>query len=207
MTDDDTKLQDDTMNSATICGLRITQHELLQRKLRQLPDTPPPRAVWQRIEAQARAEGLFAAKRLGQPMKWLAGAAIAATVAMVALRLPLAPDAQLPAEVFSTEPPFEEATGQSAGVSQLRAVNALMVRSRELESDLRALPDQPQLVQAGTAATILELEDRIAAIDLALNDSGSHLTSAQVEAYWRERVRLMDSLVRLRYAQAQRSSF
>lgn len=204
---DETKLQDDPMNSATICGLSITQRGLLQRKLRDLPDTPPPRAVWQRIEAQARAEGLFAARRLGQPMKWLAGAAIAATVALFALQLPLAPEAEVPSDVFSTEPPYQEATGQSASVNQLRAMNALMVRSRELESDLRALPDQPQLVQAGTAATILDLEDRIAAIDLVLNDSGNHLTAEQSEAYWRERVRLMNSLVQLRYAQAQRNSF
>ncbi|HSD70182.1 MAG TPA: hypothetical protein VLB07_11555 [Woeseiaceae bacterium] len=200
---DDTKLQDDPM----ICGLNMAHRDLLQRKLRELPDTPPPRAVWQRIEAQARAEGLFAARRLGQPMKWLAGAAIAAAVALFALRLPLAPEAEVPGNVFSTEPPYQEATGESASVNQLRAVNALMVRSRELESDLRALPEQPQLVQAGTAATILDLEDRIAAIDLILNDSGGHLTAAQSEAYWRERVRLMNSLVRLRYAQAQRSSF
>jgi hypothetical protein len=86
-------------------------------------------------------------------------------------------------------------------------MNALMVRSRELESDLRNLPDQPQLAQAGTVATILDLEDRIAAIDFVLNDAANHLTPAQSEAYWRERVRLMNSLVQLRYAQAQRNSF
>jgi len=201
------KLQDSTMDSAIICGLSIKQRDLLQQKLRELPETTPPRAVWQRIEAQAKAEGMFAGGRLGEPMKWFAGAAIAAAVALFALRLPLAPEAEAPINVFPTEPAYQETTGESASVNQLRAMNALMVRSRELESDLRALPDQPQLAQAGTVATILDLEDRIATIDFVLNDAANRLTPAQSEAYWRERVRLMNSLVQLRYAQAQRNSF
>lgn len=204
---DETKLQVSTM----ICGLSITQRELLQQRLRELPETTPPRAVWQRIEAQAKAEGLFAGRRLGEPIKWITGAAIAAAVALFALRLPLAPEAEAPINVFPTEPAYQETIGEtigeSASVSQLRAMNALMVRSRELESDLRALPEQPQLAQAGTVATIIDLEDRIAAIDFVLNDAANRLTPAQSEAYWRERVRLMNSLVQLRYAQAQRNSF
>ncbi len=195
------------MDSAMICGLSITQRDLLQEKLRELPETSPPRAVWQRIEAQAKSEGLFAGSRFGEPMKWITGAAIAAAVALFALRLPLAPEVEVPVNVFSTEPEYHETTGESASVNQLLAVNALMVQSRELESDLRALPEQPQLAQAGTVATILGLEDRIAAIDFILNDAANRLTPEQSEAYWRERVRLMNSLVQLRYAQAQRNSF
>ena len=71
--------------------------------------------------------------------------------------------------------------------------------------DLRALPDEPSVVRAGTQATILELEDRIAAIDYQLSDPDAGLTPEETEIFWRERVRLMESLVRLRYAQAQRT--
>ena len=81
------------------------------------------------------------------------------------------------------------------------------MQSQQLERDLRALPNQPHVMRAGTVATISELEDRIAAIDSRLNYSENGLTPEQAEIYWRERVRLMDSLVRLRYAQAQRMSF
>ena len=114
-------------------------------------------------------------------MKWITGAAIAAAVALFALRLPLAPETEAPLNVFPTEPAYQETigetSGESASVNQLRAVNALMVRSRELESDLRALPEQPQLAQAGTVATIIDLEDRIAAIDFVLNDAANRLTT------------------------------
>ena len=53
MTDDEQ--QDDEMNA----GLSVAEHEILRRELQALPDTMPPRAVWKRIEEQARAEGLF----------------------------------------------------------------------------------------------------------------------------------------------------
>ena len=89
----------------------------------------------------------------------------------------------------------------------LRELNALMVRSARLERNLRSLPSQPSVMRAGTAATISELEDSIAAIDSRLNYSGNSLSTEQAEIYWRERVRLMDSLLQLRYAQAQRVSF
>ena len=82
-----------------------------------------------------------------------------------------------------------------------------MVESRQLESDLRALPDQPRVMLADTAATISDIEDRIAAIDFQLNDPGIQMTPGEEEIFWRERVRLMKLLVRLRYAQAQRTAF
>jgi hypothetical protein len=63
------------------------------------------------------------------------------------------------------------------------------------------------MMRASTAATISNLEDRIAAIDYRLNHPGIRMSPGQKQLYWRERVRLMDSLVKLRYAQAQRASF
>ncbi len=82
-----------------------------------------------------------------------------------------------------------------------------MVESRQLESDLRSLPDAPRVMQAGTALTISDIEDRIAAIDYQLNDPSYVMTAEEEEVFWRERVRLMKLLVRLRYAQAQRTAF
>ncbi|MDH5214819.1 MAG: hypothetical protein OEY04_11415 [Gammaproteobacteria bacterium] len=195
--------QDETM----IYGLSVAERDVLQKKLQELADTMPPRAVWQRIETQAKAQGLFARKGIGESLKWISGAAIAATVALAVLRFPLGPEIDLENDTFPTEPVYQESVANSSGNGGLRAVRALMVQSRQLESDLRALPDQPQLARAGTLAAIMDLEDRIAAIDNILNDPASQLTPEQSETYWRERVRLMSSLLQLRYAQAQRMSF
>ena len=68
------------------------------------------------------------------------------------------------------------------------------------------MPASPRVQKAGTAAAIVELEDRIASIDYELNAPDSRLSPEEQEIYWRERVRLMKSLVGLRYAQAQRTA-
>mgnify|MGYP000334936594 CR=1 FL=1 len=60
---------------------------------------------------------------------------------------------------------------------------------------------------ASTMATIADLEDRIAAIDYQLNDPSIDMSDEDRELFWRERVRLMKSLLQLRYAQAQRAAF
>jgi hypothetical protein len=127
---------------------------------------------------------------------------VAATVVIAVLLVPFDGGRET-AEVFPTVPAYSE---QSSPVN-LRTLNALMVESQQLEQDLRSLPEQPQLVRAGTAATIAAVEDQVAAIDFRLNESPVRMSHAQMELYWRERVRLMNLLVQLRTAQAQRSSF
>jgi len=191
--------QDETMN----CGLGVRERELLYAGLRQLPEAMPPRAVWQRIEAQAHAEGLLTDRRF--PLfrfKWIAGAGLAAAVVLAVVNV-APPRTDTGGEAFPTVPAYTEQNNAVA----LTTLNALMVESQELEEDLRSLPSKPQLVRAGTAATIAGLEEQIAAIDYRLNDTSLRMSHEQMELYWRERVRLMNLLVQLRTAQAQRSAF
>jgi hypothetical protein len=200
MPDNDVE-QDETMN----CGLGVRERELLYAGLRQLPETMPPRAVWQRVETQARAEGLLAdrlSSRFTSRFKWIAGTGLAAAVALVVINLP-APFTGNDNEAFPTVPTYAEQNNALA----LTTLTALMVESQELEDDLRSLPSQPQLVRASTAATIAGLEEQIAAIDDRLNDTSIRMSHEQMELYWRERVRLMNLLVQLRTAQAQRNAF
>lgn len=191
--------QDETMN----CGLGLRERELLYAGLRELPEAMPPRAVWQRIEAQAHAEGLLTDRRF--PLlrfEWIAGTGLAAAVVLAVINVPR-PITDTGGEAFSTVPEYTEQNNAVA----LTTLNALMVESQELEDDLRSLPSQPQLVRAGTAATIAGLEEQIAAIDYRLNDTSIRMSHEQMELYWRERVRLMNLLVQLRTAQAQRNAF
>ena len=90
---------------------------------------------------------------------------------------------------------------------EFTALQTLMTESRELESNLRSLPTAPRVMRASTMATISDLEDRIAAIDYQLNDPAVQMSAGDRELFWRERVRLMKSLLQLRYAQAQRTAF
>ena len=123
---------------ATDQGPGPAARERLRQELAGLPETMPPRAVWERIEAQARAEGLFAGAWRREPVRWFAGAGIAAAVALAVLRFPQGGDIECP-ETFPTVPPIEQQSSNGAG-GNLQAVNALMVQSQQLERHLRALP-------------------------------------------------------------------
>jgi len=184
-----------------ICGLTADERNLLQLGLNELPDAMPPRAVWLRIREQAEAEGLLNQGPMRRPMNWYSGIGLAAAVVLAAVLVPVMMNTPEPNAV--TEPPVTALTN----TVEVNALQALMVESRQLESNLRSLPEEPKVRQAGTVATISEIEDRIAAIDYELNDPAIQMTAEEEEIYWRERVRLMKLLVGLRYAQAQRTAF
>ena len=67
---------------------------------------------------------------------------------------------------------------------------------------LEALPDEPAIVRMDTHMAVTELEDSIAWVDelLTLERAGA-AQPARVMALQRERSRLVDSLVRVRYAE------
>ncbi len=191
----------DRKEKEMICALTADEYEALQKGLRELPDTMPPRAVWHRIREQAEAEGLVNKPRMQRRSTWYTGAGLAAAAVIAAIIIPGVINP--PGEEFPTVPPNVSETP----VAELTALQTLMVESRQLESDLRALPDEPRVMRAGTVATISDLEDRIAAIDYQLNDPEVRMTPEDKELFWRERVRLMKLLLQLRYAQAQRAAF
>jgi hypothetical protein len=183
-----------------ICALTAAEHAALRTGLDALPDTTPPREVWQRIRTQGEAEGLLRQRNvLQRPSAWYAGVGVAAAAVVAAIMLP-----GIRQEPVGTTVPTT--TGTQASM-QLTTLQTLMHESRQLESNLRELPDTPAVQRAGTMATIADLEDRIAAIDYQLNDPSIQMSDEDRELFWRERVRLMKSLLQLRYAQAQRAAF
>jgi hypothetical protein len=190
-----------TKDDEMICGLTADERDVLQAGLKELTDTMPPRIVWERIVRQATAEGLIRAS-MPRRSAWFGGFAIAATVVLAVFAVPKIQFAGTP-DSLSSVPPV---TAQNERIT-VTPLQALMVQSRQLESDLRALPEEPRVMRASTVATIAELENAVAAIDFQLNDAGVQMTPEESELFWRERVRLMKTLVQLRYAQAQRTAF
>ncbi|HEY5774783.1 MAG TPA: hypothetical protein VIS57_01750, partial [Xanthomonadales bacterium] len=118
---------------------------------------------------------------------------------------------QMQADISSTAPTL---VSQSAPVQTTVTVPdqqdlaTLMAQSRHLEWALSAMPSGPQVVSADTAGTISVLEDRVAMIDYRLSMTEDPVLSSEQELkLWKERVGLMNSLVQVRYAQAQSASF
>ncbi len=184
-----------------ICALTADEQAALGRELNSLPETMPPRVVWQRIREQAEAEGLVRERGLRKRAAWYTGVGVAAAALVAAVMLPGLRDG--PSDAMTTVP----ATIGPEPQLPLNTLQTLMTESRQLESSLRALPAAPRVQRASTMATISDLEDRIAAIDFQLNDPNVRMSDADRELFWRERVRLMKTLLKLRYAQTQRAAF
>lgn len=192
-------MSDNEKDQDMIAGLTADEHRVLHDGLASLPDTMPPRIVWERIHDQATAEGLL---KSTPRRHWYLGSGLAAALVVAAIVV-------LPGNQPVENTPMAVTVPDSVPTNEtsVTALQALMVESRQLEENLRALPAEPRVTRVGTAATISELQDRIAAIDYQLSRTDGSLTPEQEQLLWRDRVRMMRSLVGLRYAQSQRVAF
>jgi hypothetical protein len=154
------------------------------RALRALPELAPPADGWRRIARRLDARPARAA-----PL--VLAAATLGLAAFVLWPLLQAPPPEPPAAARAAAPGSAEPAAPSAD---------LEARSADLERLLAALPPA-RAARASTGLTTLLLEDRIALVDERLSGpAGAPLTPAATRALLRERVVLLDSLVRVRYA-------
>lgn len=171
--------------------LREVEHlRALQKRLCHLPQVEPPAGVWNRVtRAGMSSMRTEASYTWFYPAVGFAASALLVVSAIV---------------WFSRTPSI----GVQPTVPSDPMITELMQESQRLESTLRELPFRPALTDARTARTIAALEDQLALIDHGLSYGGElTLTRTQHEKLWQERVDLMNSLVSVRYAQAQRVSY
>jgi hypothetical protein len=178
----------------------LREYSQTRRALRNLPPIAAPEHSWWRLRDALEV----ADQRRTRP--WAQAIGLAIVVLLVALGA---------AEYVSLLPP-DDAREANAVVSPFVTVSAngsrdvreLIAESVQLERILTAMPEQHGLMQAGTASTIVGLEDQIASIDAQLSlGAAAGIDAQHREAMWRERVDLMNALVRVRYAHAQRFVF
>ena len=153
-----------------------------------MPPVRPPHDLWRTVAVNA-------VSRPTRRVPWAAIAGFAASfvLAMVVI-LQMGPDGTSTSAGSGNPSDVIASTPAPAG-----ATPELLQRSRSLEATLRALPAAPSVTRASTATTVADLEDQLMLVDARL--SSGQLTPQQEETLWRHRVRLMDSLVRLRYVQ------
>ena len=140
--------------------------------------------------------------------RWPLRGAIAATVAVIAVlavRSLDEPGEPAPGAIVAENPVSTTATPELGGAA---AYTSLTSESARLERMLNEIPYRPRLVNAGTATMISGLEDRIGQVDQVLMyTSVNGLQPEQTVALWQERVDLMNALLQVRYAEAQRFGF
>ena len=160
--------------------------------LRSMPELKPMAGAWQRVQERERLSRKTSAKRL---WSGLVAGACAAGLAVLAI---LGPSPGDDPESAVTVP----------GIPTDQELFVLRQRSQSLEKTLRGLPPAPRVIRADTAGSIAELQDRIAWVDERLNrTAAADRPRAESMALWRERVALMDRLVRVRAQTIAAESF
>jgi septal ring factor EnvC (AmiA/AmiB activator) len=169
--------------------MRSGGDELISAELRRLPALAAPAGGWERIVQRLQAP-------LPRHGRWFGPvSALAASVCLMAVAL-----AWLAARV-----PGGNGRGTVATVST--DIDQLVQHSQQLEAALQRLPERPAVQRASTAAVIDELQSRIQLLDAQLDDSSAPAPdTSQQQSMWSERVRLLNSLVDVRYAEALRNS-
>ncbi len=177
------------------CSAELHKLRETRAQLQSLPQLDAPTSFQEIQRAMARP---VAAPRRALSARLVAGLAFVTltTIFFVALRDETAPTVA----DRSAEPRVEQAT-PLIDVGTAR-VPELVAQSRRLEDLLQQLPERPRIERVSTAAMIDTIEERIQWLDFQLSDApDSGLNERQTQRLWSERVELMDSLVKVRYAE------
>jgi hypothetical protein len=172
------------------CATELARTESLQQSLRALAPAPDT-AVDGWAEVQSRLTAARAQESLAARVApYAAAASVVALALFAALRWTGAPEPagprSAPLIVLDTE-----------------SLDELRSRSQELEALLAALPERPAVARAGTSVPIESLEAQVQWLDHQLTLAGATGQAAETEQLWRDRVEAMNSLVQLRYVEAQ----
>jgi len=175
------------------CSAALAATSALADRLRALPQAPAAGPETWPLLARQLASRDDTPRRRARLAPWAAAASVAALALFVSLRTAERPP--LPAA-----DPFQVATAPSGD-----AVTALQARSQALEAVLAALPARPAVERAGTSVPIETLEAQVQWLDHQITASGAADPSSDEERLWRDRVEILNSLVQLRYVEAQQT--
>ena len=132
----------------------------VQVALRNLPDLTPPLDLWTRIEAAANQPAPLATPAQFPWPRWIATVAAAASVALVAVVL-MNGAVELPTQITADN----EATPTPPASFTQNLVTprlaSLRDESRRLERVVAGFGEAPALVNAATAGSIVDVQDRI----------------------------------------------
>lgn len=174
------------------CSAQLRKLQQAQAQLQMLPQLDAPVSF---VEIQQALSRPSAPRRRATPGRLVAAAALVTLTAIiiVAVREDAPPSV--------AQPDTQSAGTPEDSIAPTR-VTELVAQSQRLEDLLQKLPERPRIERVSTAATIDTIEQRIQWLDFQLSDApDSGLNEEQARRLWRERVELMDSLVKVRYAE------
>lgn len=172
---------------------RVDEYLSLTERLRALPQVASDPDGWMDLQRRLVLR-VHRSRRQTQVARFAAAASVAALGLFATLRfLEFRPAAE----------PYPDASTVATAVAEDR-IQSLRARSQALEELLAAMPSRPAVERAGTSLPIDTLEGEVQWLDHQLSLAGSAGGAApEAERLWRDRVEVMNSLVQLRYVEAQ----
>jgi hypothetical protein len=169
----------------------------LADRLKSLPAAEPRLDGWSEVQARLAAQQSTCARhRLALQL------AAAASVVLIAVTTSLRV-----ADVM-TERPGSMAQARTPLTAEqalaLDRVAQLQARSQALEAMLSEIGERPVVARAGTSLPIDTLETQVQWIDQQISVGEGEIAPGSAEQLWRKRVEVMNSLVQLRFVEAQR---
>lgn len=176
------------------CASSLAASSRLREQLMALPEAPSPSDdAWASIEL--RVAGVHRRRRRAARLAPVAAAASIAALAMFAALRWVGTGSPEPQTAATTAPAPNNDSG--ADLAELQA------RSQALEAALATLPVRPAVERAATSLPIESLEGQLQWLDHQLTLADADGPSPRAERLWRDRVEVMNSLVQLRYVEAQ----
>lgn len=176
------------------CSARLAEATRMRERLRALPVAPEPdNDAWASIEA--RVAKVHLRRRRIERLAPLAAAASVAALAMFAALRWTGPGTSA-REAAATVAP-------AAALTHDEELADLQARSQALEAVLAALPARPTVERAATSVPIESLEAQVQWLDHQLTVADADGRFPRAQQLWRDRVEVMNSLVQLRYVEAQ----
>jgi hypothetical protein len=188
------------VNTCAACSRELDRLRETQSLLNAMPILAAPAQLFSLQSEPRDKQPVHASKRIGF-IGFAAAASVIALATLIAFtRLSHREDTTLPISVATSY-----ALTDNLDFDDRPGIASLVVQSQDLESRLHRLPSRPIVERASTTTVIDSLQDSIQLVDYQLSagqDSG--LSDRQTAQLWKDRIQLMDSLVKVRYAEAQR---
>jgi hypothetical protein len=178
----------------TQCARELAMASRLREGLSALPVAPRSgEAAWTAIAGRV-ASVERRRRRLARLAPLAAAASVAALAMFAALRWTEPGDS-------TREVALPTAPAARSNVNA--ELSELQTRSQELEAMLAAFPARPAVERAATSVPIDSLEAQVQWLDHQLTLAGADGHLPQARELWSDRVEVMNSLVQLRYVEAQ----
>lgn len=192
------------VRSCAICTGELQRLCTVRAEMQALPQLDPPDLAWERIQqAIPQRPSMMPPRKIG----FAVAAAVILTLSAIAwiTRYGDQRSSERSAHACAAHPEdcASQVPKQAIAPTDASHLDELVAQSQHLEQMLQTLPQRPRVERVSTAATIDTIEQRIQWLDFQLSAvPDADLSEAQSRRLWRERVELMDSLVKVRYAEA-----